>query len=351
MELCDKVGDDGQRAQVFYGLESLYVVQAKLEKVQLASDELHRLYERTQDTTPPLEADIMLSGSHLHLGRIADANDKLERTLATDDPSQLQRISEEQGWNFAVHGRAWHAHALWLLGYPEKARLRALEGVRLAHDLGQPFNQALAATYLAMLQQLCAAEATARTSAEEALALTTEFKTPYYRAWSAILVSYALAWEQPGMPTIASLREAIEAFKAGGARLRLPYYLGLLAQVCGRAAHPKEGLAAIEEAMAASRAHNERWWDAELHRLRGELLLAGGADVHDAESAYVRAIEVARTQQARALELRAATTLARLSPRQRGADAHGQLQDLYSWFTEGFDTPDLQAARSVLAKL
>jgi tetratricopeptide (TPR) repeat protein len=285
---------------------------------------------------------MMLIGSRLHLGRIADANGEFERMLATANPSQLQRISEEQGWNFAVHGRVWQAHALWLLGYPQSALLRALEGVRLANDLGQPFNQAVAATYLAMLQQLGADEATAGASADKALALTTEYKTPYYRAWSSILVCYARAWEQPGKATIASLRESIAAFKASGARLRLPYYFGLLAQVCGRAGRVEEGLAAVDEAMAASRAHNERWWDAELQRLRGELLLAGGADAQDAEAACLRAIEVARGQQARALELRATTSLVRLSARQRGAGgAYHSLQNLYSWFTEGFDSPDL----------
>ncbi len=351
MELCDKIGDDAQRAQIFYGLGSLYVVQARLEEVQLAWDELHRLYQRTHATTPPLEAEMMLTGSRLHLGRIADANDNFERILATKDTSQLQRIVEEQGWNFAVHGRAWHAHALWLLGYPESALRRALEAVRLAHDLRQPFNQALAATYLAMLQQLLADEGTARARAEEALALTTEYKAPYYRTWSAILLSYALACEQPGTATIARLRESITAFKASGARLRLPYYLGLLAQVCLRVGCAQDGLAAVDDGMTASRAHNERWWDAELHRLRGELLLAGGADAHEAEAAYLRAVEISRAQQARALELRAATSLARLwSTQPRADDARRLLQNLYSWFTEGFDTPDLQAARSVLAK-
>ena len=352
MELCDKVGDDAQRAQVFYGLESLYVVQAKLEKVQLASDELHRLYQRTQAAPPPLEADMMLIGSRLHLGRIADANEAMERMLATASQLQLQRISEEQGWNFVVHGRAWQAHALWLLGYPQSALLRALEGVGLANDLGQPFNQALAATYLAMLQQLCADEATAKASADEALALTTDYKTPYYRAWSSILVCYAQAREQPGTNTIASLRESIETFKASGARLRLPYYFGLLGQVCRHAERAEEGLAAVDEAMAASRAQNERWWDAELHRLRGELLLAAGAGASDAEAAYLRAIEIARSQQARALELRAATSLVRLhSGQRRAGDASHLLQDLYSWFTEGSDSPDLQAAASVLTRV
>src|SRR4030095_9154995 len=140
-----------------------------------ASDELHRLYQRMHATTPPLEAEMMMTGSRLHLGRIVDANNEFERMLATRDPSQLQRTAEARGWNYVVHGRAWHAHALWLLGYPQSALLRAHEAVRMAHDLGQPFNQAVAATCLALLQELCADETTARASAEEALALTTEY--------------------------------------------------------------------------------------------------------------------------------------------------------------------------------
>jgi DNA-binding SARP family transcriptional activator/predicted ATPase len=352
MELCDRVGDDAQRAQVFYGLLSLYVVQARLEKVQLTSDELHRLYQRTHGITPPLEAEMMLAGSRLHLGRIGEASERFEHMLAADDPTEIQRIVEEQGWNYAVHGRVWHAHALWLLGYPDAAQRSALDGVRLAHERGQPFNQALAATYLAMLHQLCADEATAKAQAEAALAVTTEYKALYYRAWAAILNYYATACTQRRAPAIARLRESLAEFKASGARLRLPYYLGLLASACGRAGRAKDGLAAIDEAMAASRAHNERWWDAELHRLRGDLLLACGAGAREAEAAYLRAIEIARAQGARSLELRAATGLARLWQAQcRAQDARRALGEVYAWFTEGFETPDLQAARSLLAEL
>jgi predicted ATPase len=295
---------------------------------------------------------MMLTGSRLHLGRIADANAEFEQMIATRDPTQLQRIVEEQGWNYAVQARAWHAHALWLLGYSQAALRRGLDAMRLARDLAQPFNQAIATTYLALLQQFCADEATARAQAEQALALTTEYKAPYYRACSTILVSYALACEQPAAPAVARLRESIAAFKATGARLRLPYYQGLLACVCGRAGQPGEGLAAIDEGMAEARAHNERWWDAELHRLRGELLLAGGADAHEAEAAYLRALEIARAQQARALELRAATSMAQLwHAQRRTTDARELLGELVSRFTEGFDTPDLQAAQSLLAQL
>jgi predicted ATPase len=350
MELCDKVGDDAQRAQVLYGLEFRYLVQARLEEVQWASDELHRLYQRTHAAPPPLEAETILAASHMHLGGIAEASKEFESMLSANKHlSQVQGIVEQQGWNYAVTGRAWHSHALWLLGFPRRAMLRLHEGVRLAQDLDQPFNQVMLATYQAMLQQWCADEATARASAEEALALAAEYKAPYYRAWAAILASYARACEQPGTTTIASLRESIAAFRASGARLRLPYYFGLLAQACGRAGWTAQGLAAVDEGMAASRAHNERWWDAELHRLRGELLLAGSADADEAQTALLRAIEIARTQQARALELRAATSLSRLwRAKRRAHDARRLLQDGYSWFTEGFDTMDLREAKALL---
>ena len=219
-------------------------------------------------------------------------------------------------------------------------------------DLDQPFNQALVSAYLALLQQLCADEAVARAHAEQALALTGKYQAPYYRAWADILVSYALALEQPNEERIAYLRGSITAFKASSARLRLPYFLSLLARVYGKAGHAEKGLACINEALSEARTHNERWWDAELHRLRGELLLMDGADASEVEAAFLRAIAISQSQQARSLELRATMSLARLwSTQKRFDDARQQLSDVYAWFTEGFETPDLQAARLLLAQL
>ncbi len=243
------------------------------------------------------------------------------------------------------------SHALWCLGYPQQAPERGLDAVKLVQDLNQPFNQALASAYLALLQQLCADEAIAREHAEQAHALASKYEAPYYRAWAAILVSYALALEQPDEERIGRLRGSIAAFKGAGARLRLPYYLSLLAQVCGKAGRAGEGLACIDEALSEARTHNERWWDAELHRMRGELLLMLGADASDVEAALLRAIEIARSQQARSLELRATMSLARLwTAQNRSDDARRRLKDVYSWFTEGVETPDLQTARLLLAQ-
>ncbi|NTU80910.1 MAG: AAA family ATPase [Chloroflexales bacterium] len=350
LTLCDLVGDDMQRAQVCYGLQSLYVVQARLEHVQLVSEDLQRLYQRTHGTPPPLVAGIMLTGSRLHLGQISAASAEFAQMIATHDPTQIQRIMEEQGWNYAVHARAWHAHGLWLLGAPEAALRTALDAVRLAHELDQPFNQVLAAAYLALLYQLCADEATAGAQATQTLALAAEFKVPYYRAWMDILVCYAQACALPDDANIADLRASIAAFTVTGARLRLPYFFGLLAQVCGRAGRTDEALAAVNAGMAEARAHNERWWDAELQRLRGDLLLAGGAATAEVEAAYRRALTIARAQQTRMLELRAATSLALLLRTQPHADdATRLLGACYASFTEGFATPDLQSARALLA--
>jgi len=192
----------------------------------------------------------------------------------------------------------------------------------------------------------------AREHAEQAQELTSKFQAPYYRAWADILVSYALALEQPNEERLGRLHGSIAEFKASGARLRLPYYLSLLAQAYGKAGRPEEGLACIGEALMEARTHNERWWNAEVHRLRGELLLMHGADASDVEAALLRAIEIARSQQARSLELRATMSLARLwIAQKRPNDARRQLSDLYAWFTEGFETPDLQAARLLLTQL
>ncbi|HEX6553733.1 MAG TPA: BTAD domain-containing putative transcriptional regulator [Ktedonobacteraceae bacterium] len=352
LALCDTVSDDTQRAETLYGLQSVYVVQARLERVQMVSDELQTLYQRTFGTAPSPYAGMQLAGARLHMGRITDANAQFAEIIAAHDPDQILHIQESQGLNYAVHARAWQSHALWCLGYPQQAQERGLDAVKLVQDLDQPFNQALVSAYLALLQQLRADEAITREHAEQALALASKYQAPYYRSWADILVSYAVALEQPNEESIERLRGSITAFKASGARLRLPYYLSLLAQVCGKAGRVEEGLACIDQALAEARTHNERWWDAELHRLRGELLLMHGADASDVEAAILRAIEIARSQQARSLELRATMSLARLwSTQNRAADARRWLGEVYAWFTEGFDTPDLQAARLLLAHL
>src|SRR5262249_16650205 len=158
-------------------------------------------------------------------------------------------------------------------------------------------------------------------------------KAPYYVLWSEVLVSFSVAMERPTIAHISQLRASINRFQASGGRLRLPYYLCLLAQALLRAGSPDEALATIDEALFESRANNERWWDAELHRLRGELLLARGSEDDEVDLALQRAREIAEAQQARSLELRAAMSLARhWRNRGRSDDAQRLLAGVYGCF-------------------
>ena len=352
LALCDRVGTPAQRAQILYGMQSLYIVAGRLEKSALITDEMVRVFRETQGSEPPRSAFAMLAGVWLQMGRFQEASDDIDGLVQEADPGQLQRLQESQGLNYEVIARAWQSHALWCLGRPDAAFEGASHALRLARELGQPFSHAIAATYLAHLEQLRADPATFRRRAEEALELATELKATYYRAWAAILVAYAETLGSPEASGLARLRSAIESFKETGARLRLPYYLALLADVHLRADQAEVGLDVVEEALSRGRETNERWWDAELHRLRAELLLRGGAVAAEAEAALRRALEIARGQQAKSLELRAARTLARLwAGSGRTAEAKDLLAPVYSSFTEGLDTPDLTDARTLLSSL
>ncbi len=350
--LSEKVGDLAQRMQTLFGMQSLYVVQAQLERVEHTYREVDLLSQQKNGAPPPPFARLHVTGAQLHMGQFARAREGFEKVVALRDPKYIKDLEASQGVNYLVHGHAWNAHALWCLGYVDRALESANAAVELAREYVQPFNQALAITYRAMLQEMRADPETFRIQAQEALALTQEYKAPYYRDWSSILVRFGQAWQTPDVENVRGLHEAIQAFTDTGARLRLPYYLSLLARAYQRAGQPGKGLYVIEQAMTESLRNNERWWDAELHRLRGELLRAQGADAGAAEAAFRRALEIARSQQAKSLELRAVNDLAQILRTQaRAKEARALIVPVVEWFHEGLETPDLQAARNLVSGL
>jgi predicted ATPase len=152
---------------------------------------------------------------------------------------------------------------------------------------------------------------------------------------------------------MAQIRQGIAAWRGTGAVLLLPYFYTLLADVCGYLGHTAEGLQALAEASTVIEQHEDRWWEAEVCRLRGVLLLRQAVpQPEEAEACFQRALEVARRQQAKSLELRVAMSLARLWQQQdRRAEAHALLAPVYGWFTEGFDTVDLQEAKALLEEV
>jgi adenylate cyclase len=248
------------------------------------------------------------------------------------------------------HYAAW---TLWLLGYPDQALTQSDAALALAQQLAHAFSLDFALLAAAMLHQLRREVRATHARAEAAIGLATEQGFPYWRTHGAILCGWA--WALQGQPHagIEQMQQGLRAYGATGAEVLRPYFLALLAEAHYVSGQPEAGLMVLTEALALVDTTGERWYAPELYRLKGVLLLQQSSD-HQAETAscFRHALDLACNQQAKSCELRAATSLARLWQRQgKRAEAYQLLADIYGWFTEGFDTADLQEAKALLGAL
>jgi predicted ATPase len=252
-----------------------------------------------------------------------------------------------------VAGRTYTAMLLWLRGYPAQALVRLHEALALAHELSHPYSLAFARFWAAWVSQVRRDVPAVHEHAEAAVVLSTEQSFPLWTATGTSLRGWALAMQGQGEAGMAQVRQGIAAWRATGAELFVPCFCTWLAEVADHLGHPEEGLQALTEAHTLVEQHEERYWEAEVCRLRGVLLLRQPVpQLEEAEAWLLRALDVARRQQAKSLELRAAMNLSRLWQQQgKRDDARRVLAEVYDWFTEGFDTADLQEAKALLDEL
>jgi TOMM system kinase/cyclase fusion protein len=353
-ELCRHVGETAQLFPVLRGLSTFYVVRAETQTAHELAGELLRLAQRAQDSAMLVEAYSMLGTTAFYLGEIASARGHLEQAEALYDPRQHRAHAFlEVGTDPGVLCRIYAAHALWLLGQPDQALTKSRQALALARDLSHSFSLAYALDFAAFLHRLRREDQAAQEHAEAAMALSTAQGFPLWSAIGMILRGGALAARGHAAEGIAQIREGLAAYQATGAEVGRPYFLALLAEVQTGSGPADERLAILDEALAAVRKTGERWYEAELHRLRGELVLVRRSeDFVEAETCFQQALDIARRQQARALELRAAMSLGRLwQQRGKSQDAHTVLAPVYGSATEGFDTADLQEAKALLDAL
>jgi adenylate cyclase len=189
--------------------------------------------------------------------------------------------------------------------------------------------------------------------AASAIRFAMEHAFPYWRAHSTIHYGWALVHQGQGTAGIEQIHQSLTTWEATGAKGMRPYFLALLAEAQGILGEPETGLMALAEALTFVDKTGERWYEAELYRLKGALLLQLSSDKQaEAEACFHHAIAIAQNQQAKSWELRAATSLAKLWQRQgKCQDAYDLLAPVYGWFTEGFDTADLQDAKALLNEL
>jgi predicted ATPase len=262
------------------------------------------------------------------------------------------------------------ALTLWYLGYPNQALGSIRNALTLAREISHPYSLAMALALAAWLYQCRRETQLSQECAEAAITLSTEQEFPFWAAWGTIVRVWGLTEQEQGEEGVVQIRRGLPVYRATGAETSQPYFLALLAEVYGKVGQDQEGLTALAEALAMADRTGERLHVAELYRLQGTLTLQSNIQYlqsnittlqpltpnpqaeAEAEECFWKAIEIARQQQAKSLELRAAVSLSRLWQHQgKRAEAHALLAPIYGWFTEGFDTADLQEAKALLEEL
>jgi class 3 adenylate cyclase/predicted ATPase/energy-coupling factor transporter ATP-binding protein EcfA2 len=354
-ELCQQVGETPQRFRVLWGLWRFYNNRAEYQRARALGERLLRLAQQVHDAALLLEAHHALWATLLGSGEFASARAHLEQGRGLYDPQQHHAHARLYGGHDpGVCGLSHAALSLWILGYPDQALQSLREALTLAQALAHPPSLAPALDFATMQYQSRREHQAVHERAEALMALATEQGFAQHVAQATIMRGWALAAQGQGAEGTAPMRQGLAAHQATGSARQRPYY-PLLAEAYGSIGQTAEGLSLLAETLATVDRPGERGWEAELHRLQGALLLAQAGErpqVPEAEACLHQALDVARRQQAKSWELRAATSLSRLWQQQgKRAEAHALLAPIYGWFTEGFDTADLQEAKALLEAL
>jgi predicted ATPase len=355
-ELCRQVGETPELFPVLLGLRRWYFVRAEMEKARQLGAQLLALAEATHDSARLLEAHRAVGTTLFFLGEFAPALTHLELGITLYEADRQHSHAIFYGLDAGVTCLAHAAHVLWALGHLDQARHRIEEGLSLARELAHPFSLAYALAHAAWLSQFCRQGHAVQAQAEELIALAQAHGFPHQAAQGLLWRGWALVELGRRDEGMAQMHQGLTAWRATGAELGRPYLLALLAEAHGQLGQAEKGLHVLDEAMAVAHEHGERFYEAELCRLKGELLLrqataAGLRPVvpEEAEACCRQAVNIARRQGAKVLELRAVMSLSRLW-RQQGkrAEARPLLAEIYGRFTEGFDSDDVQEAKRLL---
>jgi DNA-binding winged helix-turn-helix (wHTH) protein/predicted ATPase len=323
---------------------------------EAALGQLYSWFERARRATaltPRLEPHEVLGDILFYLGEYAAARTHLEQEIAFIDPAVQRALALRHGEASGVWCLAMAANTLWCLGSPAQAMRRCQEALALAQELEHPYSLAMAQHYAALLHHRCREVRAVQAQAEALLALATAQGFPLMEGLGTCWRGWVLAMQGQGEAGLAQIREGMTAVLATGQTLARPLCLVLLAEAAGHAGQVEEGLGLLAEALMAFEASGRGDLRVEAYRLQGTLLLRQAVpDAVQVEACFHQALAIARQQQAKSWELRAALSLSRLwqlQGKQEGARA--LLVPLYGWFTEGFDTADLREVNALLDEL
>ncbi|HZC14049.1 MAG TPA: AAA family ATPase, partial [Thermoleophilaceae bacterium] len=354
-ELCQALSDSGERFKIVLGLWMFHAGRGENHRARELSDELFRLAEQQDDDELRLQAHHSVWGNVTWLGEFTVSREHTEQGIAMYSPAKhgshaLTYGGHDPGVCGWVHGGV----DLWFLGYPDQAAEHVRRSVLLAEEIAHPPTMGHALHFGLLCHQLRRDEATVRAWGERLAELAAAHGLALYEATAIAACGWVLANQGQAKSSLVELRRGLDGYTDLGFREFEPYFQASLAEAHLDAGEAAIGLEVLEDAMRFAEASGLRFWSAELLRLKGELLahwLPDGGR-REVEACYREALAVARRQQARSLELRAATSLARLWRDQgKRREARDLLAPVYGWFTEGFDTPDLKDAKALLDEL
>jgi len=350
---CTHLDDPHQLFPVLWGLWAYALVRAEYQTAHALGEQLFALAQQAHDSTMLLVAHGVLGRTLFYLGTVAAAHTHLAQGIALYEPQQHHAVTFRYGEDAGVVCHSFAAWALWSLGYPDQALARSQEAVTLAQEGVHPFSLGFALFFAAMLHLFRREVRVTQQCAAALLRLAQEQGFQYWTAGGAIYHGSALAHQGQAQKGIAQIAQGLTAWRASGAELGRPTILTFLAEAYGTIGQPEVGLTVLAEALVHVEHTGERYYEAGIHRLKGELLLQqNSGNQAEAETCFQHALAIARNQQAKSIELRTATSLARLWQQQgKRTEAQELLAPIYGWFTEGFDTADLIEAKALLDAL
>ncbi|TDU26395.1 transcriptional regulator [Panacagrimonas perspica] len=350
--LCEQMEETPAISSALFRIGRFHLVRGEIRTARAIGDRLLRIARHAESPTLLSQAHTAASFEYFSLGDFAAAQEHAEQSIVLDDPRRYQGSANVSVDDSSAVSQCVRAFALQIRGYPDQARLGLHKGATLARGFGVPFATGGTLLSTADLHLMRRESRAVQETAEALIAYAVREGFPYYVARATMLRGWALADQGQAEAGIAEIRTGLGMFEVAGARQWIPCCLGLLAEAYGRAGNAEQGLRVLAEALEIAGKTSERQYEAELHRIKGELSLQEPlTNCAQAEACFQMAITIARRQEAKIYELRAALSLARSSTqRSKRAAARKALSDVTAWFTEGFDTQDLVAAKALLAE-
>jgi len=356
-KLCQRLGETPEISQVLWGLWTFHLLRAEMTAAREIAFEFLRLSERLPYPGLAMRGNWAMEISSMHLGEFGVAREHFQKALSLYDPERHLDDAFHYAQNPGVAMRCFSAWSLWFLGRPDQALSEMQEALALARRLSEPHGLAHALFFAGTLHQLRREAQSAQTYAEATIALSQEHGLVLYEAMATVTLGWALCQFEHQESGIEKMKHGLASLQSTGTQVLVPHFMALLAQALSKAREGRQASHILKQARAMSERNGEQYYLAEIYRLEGEALLLPQADdgaqrnATDGQRWLHQAMELARRQNAKSLELRAAMSLTRLHPdRAEREKARSLLEELYGRFTEAFNSVDLREAKVLITK-